>query len=223
MSVYNGEKHLRTAVDSILGQSFKDFEFIIIDDGSADKSLDILREFQQKDKRIKIVSRENKGLTVSLNEGINLAQGEYIARMDADDISLPKRFEEQINFLGNNKDVVLCGTWAKIIDENGVELGDYKTPTTNEEIKKNIIFHNPFIHPSVIFKKEIIKTVGLYSEKIKYAQDYEYWLRIVKRNKVANLSDFLLKYRIMKKSMTRESNLRMRLEGLLMRIAYLFK
>ena len=200
MSVYDGEKFLEEAVLSVLNQTYKDFEFIIIDDGSTDSSLKMLRSFEKKDERIKLVSRENKGLTRSLNEGIKLAQGEYIARMDGDDISMPKRFEKQIDFLEKNKDIALCGTWAINIDENGNEIGEYKTPTTNKEIRKMILFHNPFIHPSVMMRKEIINNVGLYNEKIKYAQDYEYWLRIIKKNKMANLNSFLLWYRIVKKA-----------------------
>lgn len=223
MSVYNGEKFLKESVLSILNQTYADFEFIIINDGSTDLSLEILRGFEEKDKRIRLISRENKGLTPSLNEGIKLAQGEYIARMDSDDISMPERFEKQITFLEKNKDIALCGTWAINIDENGNEIGEYKTPITNKEIKKNILFHNPFIHPSVMIRKEIVNNIGLYNEKIKYAQDYEYWLRMIKKNKVANLDDFLIKYRIAKKSMTRKSNIPMRLEGLFMRLAYLFK
>jgi len=221
MSVYDGEKFLEEAVLSVLNQTYKDFEFIIIDDGSTDSSLKMLRSFEKKDERIKLVSRENKGLTRSLNEGIKLAQGEYIARMDGDDISMPKRFEKQIDFLEKNKDIALCGTWAINIDENGNEIGEYKTPTTNKEIRKMILFHNPFIHPSVMMRKEIINNVGLYNEKIKYAQDYEYWLRIIKKNKMANLNSFLLWYRIVKKSMTRKSNFPMRLEGVYMRLIYL--
>lgn len=223
MSVYNGEKFLKESVSSILNQTYRDFEFIIIDDGSTDSSLEILRDFKKEDSRIKLVSRENKGLTRSLNEGIKLAQGEYIARMDSDDISMPERFEKQIAFLEKNKDIALCGTWAINIDENGNEIGKYKTPIMSKEIKKTILFHNPFIHPSVMIRKEIINNIGVYNEKIKYAQDYEYWLRVIKKNKVANLDDFLLKYRIGKKSMTRRSNMPMRLEGLFMRLVYLFK
>ncbi|MFA6136378.1 MAG: glycosyltransferase [Candidatus Paceibacterota bacterium] len=215
MSVYNGEKFLKGAINSILSQTFTDFEFIIINDGSTDKSLDTIKTYQ--DPRIKIISRENKGLTHSLNEGIKMSKGSYIARMDADDISLPTRLEEQIKFLELNKEIAICGTWAKIIDEKGEEMGEYKTPINNEEIKRRIIFHNPFIHPSVMFKKEIMETVGLYNPKLKHVEDYELWTRIVSKFKTANIPQFLLKYRQNKTGITSRNRSLMLLMGFVVR------
>lgn len=223
MSVYNGEKFLKESVLSILNQTYADFEFIIINDGSTDLSLEILKDFEEKDKRIRLISRENKGLTPSLNEGIKLAQGEYIARMDADDISMPERFEKQITFLEENKEITLCGTWAINIDENGNEIGEYKTPITNKEIKKNILFHNPFIHPSVMIRKSVFEKVGLYNEEFKHIEDYELWTRVIPRFKTANIQDFLLKYRLTSSGVTKKNRKIMLLKGVVVRILYLIR
>lgn len=223
MSVYNGEKFLKESVLSILNQTYADFEFIIINDGSTDLSLEILRGFEEKDKRIRLISRENKGLTPSLNEGMKLAQGEYIARMDSDDISMPERFEKQITFLEKNKDIALCGTWAINIDENGNEIGEYKTPITNKEIKKNILFHNPFIHPSVMIRKSVFEKVGLYNEEFKHIEDYELWTRVIPRFKTANIQDFLLKYRLTSSGVTKKNRKIMLLKGVVVRILYLIR
>ena len=220
MSVYNGEKFLKESVDSILGQTFKDFEFIIIDDGSKDSSKSIIESYS--DPRINLISRENKGLTPSLNEGLKLARGKYIARMDADDVATPWRLEKQVEFLDSNPEIGLCGSWAIIINEEGEKIGEYKLPTTKKRLKRVMFWHNPFIHPSIMFRKEIIQLVGFYNEKIKYAQDYEYWSRIIRIFPGANLPEFLMKYRIVKKSMTRKSNLPMRWEGVKIRMKYLF-
>lgn len=200
MSVHNGEKFLKEAIVSILNQTFTDFEFIIIDDGSIDNSKKIIEDFD--DKRIKLISRKNKGLTVSLNEGLNLARGEYIARMDTDDISHPRRFETQINFLDKNPKICLCGTWAKMIDKNGNEIGEYKTPVNSKEIRRGIFWHNPFIHSSIMIRRKTLNKVGGYNEKYKTAQDYELWSRLVPKYQTANLPEFLLKYRFLQTNIT---------------------
>jgi len=114
MSVYNGEKFLSQAIESILSQTFIDFEFIIINDGSHDGSLDIIRSYH--DQRMKLISRENRGLISSLNEAISLANGQYLARMDADDVSLPERLARQVSFLDNHSEIAVCGTWAEVIN-----------------------------------------------------------------------------------------------------------
>ncbi|HAS7841575.1 TPA: glycosyltransferase family 2 protein, partial [Vibrio cholerae] len=134
MSVYNGEKYLGEAIDSILKQTFSDFEFIIINDGSTDKTLEIIKSYMKKDDRIVLVSRENKGLIVSLNEGLDLAKGQYIARMDADDISIKSRFEKQIEFLDSNPDIGVCGTWVEVFGEN-IKSKKWKMPTQDPDLK----------------------------------------------------------------------------------------
>lgn len=223
MSVYNGEKYLREAVESVLNQSFKDFEFIIINDGSSDKSLEILKEFQQKDERIKLVSRENKGLIYSLNEGVKMAQGEYIARMDVDDVSVPNRLEKQLKYAQDN-DLAMCGTWAEGIDSLGNKVKNMDYPPTNiSYIRKDIFLHNPFIHPSVMFRKDIFEKVGGYKDFYKYIEDYELWTRIVFKYKTGNIPEVLLKYRLHEDQITRKKRLTMLLKGIMIRVLCLIR
>ncbi len=221
MSVYNGEKYLSEAIKSVLTQDFSDFEFIIIDDGSTDKSLAIIKSFI--DNRIRLISRENKGLIYSLNEGIGLAQGEYIARLDADDICLPNRFSKQLAVLENKK-IALVGSWAIKIDDLGRETGimDYP-PQGNREIKRFFIKHNPFIHSSIMIRRDVFAAVGLYKNSFKHAEDYELWSRVLAKFQAANITEPLIKYRITSDSITREHNKLMRYQGFRVRALGFFR
>ena len=155
MSVYNGEKHLREAIDSILNQTFGDFEFLIINDGSTDRTADILQSYQ--DSRIKIIHNEkNIGLTKSLNKGLKLAKGEYLARMDADDISYPNRLEVQYEYMEKNPNVGIVGSWNDVIDDIGNTIGFWKCNYSSEEIYYILNFRNCLTHCSVLFKKELV-------------------------------------------------------------------
>ena len=192
MSVYNGEKYLREAIESILDQTFIDFEFIIVIDPSIDNSLEIIQSYD--DERIEIINNEkNIGLTQSLNKALKIAKGEYIARQDADDISLPNRFEEQITYLEKYPEVALLGTSAYKIDENGKIIEKF-TALAKPTIK-NLFKGNLFYHGSVMLRKGIINELGGYNELITYPQDYELWLRIAKHYKVGNLTQLLYKWR----------------------------
>lgn len=195
MSAYNSEKYLAEAIESILNQTFKDFEFIIINDGSTDNSLKIIRKYQKKDKRIKIMNNKNNlGLIKSLNKGLKIAKGKYIARMDADDISLPERFETQYGFLEKNNDIFLCGSGAIIIDKNGKEIALEKVPLYSEEIDKRLKKSNCLIHPSIMFRNE---KKFFYREKAYYCEDYDLYLQMIsQRRKIVNCPLPLLKYRI---------------------------
>lgn len=192
MSVYNGEKYLREAIESIINQTFTDFEFIIVNDGSTDNSLEIIKSYD--DERIKIMNNEkNIGLTKSLNKALKQARGEYIARQDADDISLSNRFEEQIKYLKNHLEVALIGTNAYLIDENGKVVG--KRIASAKPSIKDLYKENQFNHGSVMFKKAVIDRLGGYNELLKYSQDYELWLRIAKSDEMRNLTQVLYKLR----------------------------
>jgi glycosyltransferase involved in cell wall biosynthesis len=204
MSVYNDEKYVSLAIDSILKQSFEDFEFIIINDGSTDRTLEILKEYEQKDSRIVLINQENKGLTKSLNIGIKKAKGKYIARMDSDDISHPQRFEKQIEFLENNKEYALIGTNIEKIDEFGKHIEFNTTKYTNEEIQKTLSTRNCFAHGSVMINRTLIKDELYYDENFKYAQDYRLWAKIAKTFKVANLEEPLYSLRLHEKSISKE-------------------
>jgi len=195
MSVYNGEKYLREAINSILNQTFKDFEFLIINDGSTDRTIEILQSYQ--DPRIKIINDEkNIGLTKSLNKGLKLARGEYIARMDADDISYPNRLEVQYDYLKNNPEVGLIGSWNDVIDEIGNTVGFWKCNYSSEDIYYILNFRNCLAHCSLLFKKELVLNNGGYNETIKNAQDYELWSRISKVAKIYQIQRVLVKWRM---------------------------
>lgn len=196
MSVYNGEKYLKEAIDSILNQTFADFEFIIVNDGSTDSSLAIMQGYH--DERIRVIDNgDNIGLTKSLNKAIKQALGEYIARQDADDVSLPNRFEEQIKYLGEYPEVALLGTSVYRIDEHEKVLGVI-LPSTKPG--KSLFKLNQFSHGSIMFRKVVFDRLGGYNELFKYAQDYEFWLRISRHYQVRNLKQLLYKLRFHRES-----------------------
>jgi len=196
MSVYNDEKYVSLAIDSILNQSHKDFEFIIINDGSTDKTLEILKEYEAKDSRIVLIDQENKGLTKSLNIGIKKAKGKYIARMDSDDISHPQRLQKQIEFLETNHDYALLGCNVIKIDENSNELEKNQTKYSYKDIYKRFKYGNCIAHGSVMINRELIAELLEYDENFKYSQDYRLWTKIAKNYKVANTYEHLYYLRL---------------------------
>jgi len=200
MSVYNGEKHVREAIDSILNQIFGDFEFIIINDGSTDRTKEILESF--KDPRIVLIHQENMGLVKSLNKGIALAKGKYIARQDADDISMANRLEQQFKFLERHQSIALLGTWAYIIDQGGKALQKITYPCDYATIEKGLKRQNYFCHGSVVFRRKAFFELGGYREFFSSSQDYDLWLRFAEKFEVANLSNLLYKRRIDKNAFT---------------------
>ena len=210
MAVYNGERYLRESVDSVLNQTYTDFEFLIINDGSTDSSLDIINKI--KDPRIRLVNNdENIGLTLSLNKGIMLARGEYIARIDADDISHSTRFEKQLKYFNENKNIVLLGTQSNIIDNLGKEVkmvNGWQRPLNNMEIRFFCMFDNPFIHSSVMFKTTVIKDIYKgYDAKYITNQDYDLWSRIVYHHDTANLDEKLISFRYHNESVSQKYNI----------------
>ncbi len=195
MSVYNGEKYLAEAIESILNQTYTNFEFIIVNDGSKDGSLEMIQKYMKKDERIVFIDRENKGLPYSLNEGISIAKGEYIARMDADDISLPSRFEKQIKYMEENK-LDVCGTFMEQFKTDSLYKNFIKHPTTNENIRFTLSFFSCLVHPTVMLKKEVFDKAQ-YDENCKQAQDYQLWVDCAKEDFVfGNIPEILLNYRI---------------------------
>jgi glycosyltransferase involved in cell wall biosynthesis len=193
MPVYNAEKYIKYSIESILNQTFFNYEFIIIDDGSTDSSLNIIQTYN--DKRIKLYKNEfNLGVIETLNIGIDISKGAFIARMDADDISLPTRFEKQILFLKKNIDVGLCGTWTKLIDEFGNISGIDKTIKNHEAIKSNLLFKNQIDHPTVMIRKELLKN-NKYNINYFNCEDYELWSRLIFITKFHNIQEYLLLYR----------------------------
>ena len=197
MCIYNGERYLKEAIFSILNQTFTDFELILINDCSTDRTGEILDSFS--DSRIKIIkNNKNIGLTKSLNKGLLKALAKYVARQDADDLSHPDRLMKQLNFLINNKDIALIGSQSRVIDQNGKVIksrGEYKA-LTHFGIYYQLMFGNPFTHSSVMFRKDVIlDEFGGYNEEFRYNQDFELWSRVIFGYKVANLSEILIDYR----------------------------
>lgn len=206
MASHNGEKFIKEAIDSILEQSFRDFEFLIIDDGSTDLTSIILDEYAKKDQRIRIFTNPQcLGLTKSLNVAIKQALGEFIARMDDDDVSQKNRFEKQSDFMQKNPEFVLVGSMAFLINEKSEIIGEKKLAVTSEQIKKRLLFNNQIIHSSWFARKDILIKEGLYNEKFKKAQDYDFVLRLAEKYKIFNLPNTLLKYRVLNTSLSRQN------------------
>lgn len=207
MPVFNGKLFIKAAIESILVQTHNNFEFLIINDGSTDDSDSIIKLYS--DKRIKYIKNEdNKGIVATLNEGLMLSSGKYIARMDADDISLPQRLEKQVAFLENHPEYVLCGCRALAINAKDEKLFNLNRPTTFEQIKVFNLFRNAFIHPSVMAHTAIMKKFG-YREDYKYAEDYHLFSQLTMNYKVANLGERLLYYRLHEESITSKKNIEM--------------
>jgi glycosyltransferase involved in cell wall biosynthesis len=196
MSVYNGEKYLVEAVDSILGQTFRDFEFIIVNDGSTDKTADILAHYQNMDKRIRVYHQENRGLIASLNRGCQLARAEYIARMDADDVSLPQRLGIQMAYLDAHPGVGIIGTSTQLIDEGGVSLRQLHHAMSPTLMRWSLLFGNPLAHSSVIMRREVVDRLGWYSSEALYMEDYDLWIRASAITDIAVIPHVLLEYRV---------------------------
>lgn len=191
LPVFNGSKYLEAAVQSILGQSFTDFEFIIIDDGSTDGTLELLQRFGQ-DQRVVLVSRENRGLVETLNEGIRMARGQWIARMDADDIALPHRFARQLQWI-EHTDADICGSWAQFFGTRDRRV--LRHPQSDQAIKMGLMFGTMFAHPTVLIKTTLARQL-MYDGRWEKCEDYDLWERAARLNcRMANVPEVLLMYR----------------------------
>jgi glycosyltransferase involved in cell wall biosynthesis len=194
MPVYNAAAFLREAIDSILAQTLTDFEYIIIDDGSTDTSRDIIMSYD--DTRIVLLTHKtNKGLVASLNAGLAAAKAPFVARMDADDISLPTRLKEQYDYLQSHSDVVAVGTDATVISTDGRILYEQVTIPTDKAIQRILAVASPFVHGSVMLRKDILLESGGYQSEAYLVEDYDLWVRLSKRGKLANLKQSLYRYR----------------------------
>ena len=196
MPVYNARRYLAQALDSILGQTFKDFELVIVDDGSTDGSSDILSHYQKRDPRIEILSRPNTGIVGALNDGLARCGAEIVARMDADDIARPLRFERQVQALHDNPDVVLAGSRVMLIDPQGSPIRVWIDQISHDEIDSAHLDRGwPVVHPSVMMRTEVVKKVGGYRKQYETLEDLDLFLRLAEQGRLMNLPEVLLDYR----------------------------
>lgn len=200
LPTYNSERYIKECLDSILSQSFHDFEVLIINEyGSTDKTLEIIRSFH--DDRIRIIQNETKlGLAESLNKGFRLALGEYLARMDSDDISYPTRLEKQVDFLDNNPKVGVCGSFQHHLGNNIDFI--HAPPIEHEDIKASLLFRCDVCHSTVILRKKIILEQNLFYDNQYYAEDYELWLRAINYTEFHTIPEVLGMYRVSGDSIT---------------------
>ena len=185
LCVFNGGKLLGDAVSSILNQTFEDYELIIVNDGSTDSALDSIRRIA--DPRIRIIDKDNSGLTHSLNVGIEHCRGVFIARQDADDLSCQDRLAAQVGFMQSHPEVQALGSGVRLIDDDGDEIGELVFPCDDEKIKAKLLQENQFVHGALMFRQSVLEAVDGYRETFTYAQDYDLMLRISDRGVVGNL------------------------------------
>lgn len=192
MPVYNAQKYLREAIESILNQTFTDFEFIIIDDGSSDHSQDIVKYYS--DPRIRFyINEQNMGIAATLNRGLELATGEYIARMDSDDISLPERFEKQVSYMDVHQKVAVCATGIRLF---GAQNGERVFSATHAQLKVDLLFNSCFAHPTVMMRRSVVGCKFKYNEAFSAMEDYALWVEVSREHELASIDDVLLMYRV---------------------------
>ncbi|HET9221560.1 MAG TPA: glycosyltransferase family 2 protein [Roseiflexaceae bacterium] len=195
MPVHNSSAYLPEAIESVLAQTFGDFELLIIDDGSTDGTWQILTQYARRDARIRLARNQtNVGLTRCLNAGLAQAQGEYIARMDGDDVSLPERLARQVAFMEQHPRVGICGAWVRTTGARGQGMERY--PTEDADIRCQLLFKNVLAHPAAIMRRSLFTQIGLaYDPAYRYAQDYDLWVRAAEHVALANIAQILLHYR----------------------------
>jgi len=212
MPVYNAEPYLAEAVESILGQTFADFEFLVVNDGSTDRSGAILERYAARDRRIRLTSRPNTGYTVALNQLLDLASGEFVARMDADDVALPQRLERQVDYLRAHRDVVCVGSAVQFIDGAGRFLRNAHPGMDHEAIQQRALAGDcPLNHPSIMMRRAAVQAVGGYHPEFEPAEDLDLWLRLGEVGRLTNLPEVLMKYRQHARSFS-EQHQRLQLE-----------
>lgn len=206
LPVYNTELYIKEAIQGVLAQTFTNYEFLIIDDGSTDTSQELIQSFN--DKRIIFIKHEkNQGLIATLNEGVMRAKGVYVARIDADDIwTSIQKLEKQVMYLDNHPECVVVGTWANTINETGQITGTIRNPIHDNSIRQLLLIKNYLIHPSTLFRKESCVKAGVFHSDEKYVEDYGLWLRMGMLGTFANIPEYLMSYRIHKKSITQSKN-----------------
>jgi len=196
--VHNGEATIRTALESILRQTYSEFELLVIDDGSTDSTPELLEDMSRRDRRVRVLRNPSAmGLGWTLNRGVAEARGDWIARMDADDVAHPERLMRQLRALQADPSIHVLGTQAVEVDAAGRARGVRRVPLAPEDVRAVLPWTNPIVHPSVMFRREVILSVGSYDPSLRHAEDYDLWLRCAAAGvKMANLPDMLLWYRV---------------------------
>ena len=208
MPVYNGQPYLAEAIESVLRQSFRDFEFVIVDDGSTDDSPTVLQQFADADERLRVLTRGNSGIVNALNEGVAAARGSYIARMDADDIALPDRLQKQLAYMQRSPDCVAVGSAMLNIDPQGRPIAVQRYPQSHDEIQRQLLRGIGGIsHPTSMIRAEAMQQVGGYRLKYQWVEDKDLWLRLTEIGRLSNLEDVLLQYRLHLESVCYRRNL----------------
>ena len=196
LPVFNGEQYVAKTIDSVLSQSHRDYEFLILDDGSLDNTPQILKHYADRDPRIRLLRHENRGVGYTLNRGLDESRGRFVALIGSDDLALPGRLEKQVKFLNNHADHVLVGGFLKIIDTDGHSIGLRKYPLTDQTLRARMLIYNPFGAPSIMFRREDALAAGGFTSRFWTCEDYDFVLRLAQRGKVANLPETLTSYRL---------------------------
>lgn len=204
--VFNAEPFLNKAIESILNQTLRDIEIIIINDASTDKSLQIINKFKKKDKRIRLINnRKNIQMSKSINLGIKKAKTDFIARMDQDDIALPNRLDIQYSFLKSHPNIAIVGSDIITINDSGDSIGKRTYPTSSKKLKEVMFRYSPFAHPTVMFRKKVFTKLGGFNPQMVPCEDTDLWFRLGKDYEFASIPIFLLKYRITNTSLSHQN------------------
>jgi glycosyltransferase involved in cell wall biosynthesis len=194
---HNRAQLVQKAIESVLMQSYKNLEIIVVDDASDDATPQVLANFSASDPRVKVLTNEkNLGLVRNLNKGISVSRGKYIARLDDDDLWIdPGKIENQVQFLEDNKDYVLIGSGVIKVDEQGKEVSRILFPEKDKEIREIMFLKSPFVHSGVVFRKDVFEKLGGYNENLKVCEDYDLWMRMGKTGKFYNIPEYFVRYR----------------------------
>ncbi|KAA5546131.1 glycosyltransferase family 2 protein [Roseiconus nitratireducens] len=207
LPIYNCERYIEEAIDSVLSQSFDDFELLAFDDGSSDGTLDLLRSLEKRDDRIRVFTRENRGFAATLNELIEHSRGEYLARMDGDDVCLPDRFQLQVDYLDQHPECGCVGGWVVFTDNFGRPLIQFKLPAGDAEIQQQLLDGEyPLAHPACMFRRSVFDKVHAYDADFLWGEDADLWLRMGEHFSLANVQEPVLRYRNHPKSGSQENH-----------------
>lgn len=207
LPVWNGERYLKESIDSILAQDFRDFELIIVDDGSTDTTGEVIARYAG-DPRVRVHRQENQGLVAALNAGLELSRADFVARLDADDVALPRRLSLQLAHLHKNPDVMAAGSAVELMDADGRTLGIRRYPVGKAMATRGLLDGCTLAHPAVMMRKAAVKKVGAYRECFRHAEDYDLWLRLTELGQVDNLPETLIRYRLHAQSVTKRHSAR---------------